>query len=1191
MRLRRLDLTRYGCFTDFRVDFGERVPSVPDLHVIYGANESGKSTLLAAFLDLLYKIPNRSPYDFLHDYRSMRVGALLEISGRTQEFARIKRNNDSLLGPHDQPLPEPALSTAIGSIDRTSYTAMFSLDDDTLQSGGESILQSQGDLGKLLFSATSGLSRLSRKLDEIKAEVDAFHRRGRHATELKRLKERLAELKVRRDALDINVRHYNELREKADAARQAYETARSERDRIRIRHDQVRRLVDALPMWANLKHLRENLEPLEGVPDAPAGWVEEANRLSREQASARAGVSGAEEDLARLDRELGAIEVDSVILELREQLDRLGDEQVRDRGAALDIPVRQGELDAVTGQIAGYVKRLGHAPDIDPTELLLPAATLGALHDLIERRSAREERHDAAKREQEAARDRLRQAEESVEALGVAADASALEATLSSIRSRELGARLDQARQRQAELTVEIEADLTGLEPWHGDVEALAETVVPERGKIDRWQSGLADAHVNQAALAQKEAELAEAHARHIVEIRTVKASTGAVDDEEAEAARSNRNLAWQVHRDRLNAGTTDPGSFDPQALQSTADVFEAAMFENDRVADLRVGQSSDIARLRSAREEVARLEASLAHVRQQAEAASRRQEEVTGAIAADLRHAGLPEDMELADFERWCEQRNTVLKKRPRLKDAETKLRDLRDAETGARSALVKALSDFGAAPESDLPLSHLLDLAQTEVGRARNRGGAVAAAREARESTELELRRRERDAAEAKRAMHAWQEEWSALLGRCWLGAGGVERSSVEVREILKVLSELPALIEKRDDLGYRIRAMGDDRARFLETVRTLAAKAGLEFVEERVLDIASELDRRLEEALQETKLKESKKEDRERAQSRLRAAEKAITEINARVAEMGARFAVDTLSDLLDKLEQAKAKGSLVGQVATREQELVEGLKLSSLDAAEAALADAAGNEAGIEALHTELVEIENRVKLEDERVTRLYHESMTASDALVAVGGDADAARIEEERRTVLLQTWEQTERYLRLKVGVAAAERAIEMYRDHHRSSMMTRAGDGFRTMTRGRFSDLTTTPGKEGDVLVGIRSHGGSLLASEMSKGTRYQLYLALRIAGYHEFAERNETLPFVADDIMETFDDDRSAEAFQLLSGIAEKGQVIYLTHHAHMRDIALKVCGDKVQVHELPAPMGTASAEEALAGFGTAE
>ena len=1186
MRLRRLDLTRYGCFTEFR----ERVPSVPDLHVIYGPNESGKSTLLAAFLDLLYGIPRRSPYGFLHDYRSMRVDAVLEIAERTQELARIKRDNDSLLGPHDQPLSEPALGTAIGSIDRMSYTSMFSLDDDTLQSGGESILQSQGDLGKLLFSATSGLSRLSRKLDGIKANVDEFHRRGRHATELKRLKERLAELKVQRDKLDINVRHYNELRERADATRHAYETARSERDGSRIRYDQVRRLVDTLPMWANLKHLRGNLVPLEGLPDAPVGWVEEANRLSREQASARAEIRGAEEDLARLDRELGAIEVDSVILDLREQLDRLKDEQVRDRGAALDIPARQGELDAVTGQIAGYLKRLGRSPGIDPTELLLPAATLGALHDLIEMRSARVERHDAAHREQEAARDRLRQAEETVEALGATADASALEATLSSIRSRELGAQLDHARQRQTELTVEIEADLIGLEPWHGDVEALAALVVPERGMIDRWKSGLAEVLGKQAALTEKETEIAESHARHIAEIRTVKASTGAVDDEEAEAARSNRNLAWQVHRDRLNAGTTDPGSTDPQALQSTADAFEAAMIENDRIADLRVGQSSSIARLRSAREEVARLEASLAHVRQQLEAASGRQEEVTGAMATELRHAGLPDDMELADFERWCERRNTVLKKRPRLKDAETRLRDLRDAETEARTALIEALSDFGAAPEGDLLLSHLLDLAQTEVSRARERGTAIAAAREARENAEIELRRRERDAAEAKRAMLAWQEEWSALLGRCWLGAEGVERSS-EVREILKTLSELPALIEKRDDLGYRIGAMGDDRIRFLETVRTLADKAGLKFEEDRALDVASELGRRLEEARQETKLRDSKKTDRERARSRLREAEKAVTEIDARVAQMGARFTVDTLSDLLDKLEQAKTKDSLVQQVATREQELVEGLKLSSLDAAEAALADAAGNEADIKALHAELVELQNRVKLEDERVNKLYHEYMTASDALVAVGGDANAARIEEDRRTVLLQTREQAERYLRLKVGVAAAERAIEIYRDHHRSSMMARAGEAFRTITRGRFSDLTTTPGKDGDVLVGVRSHGGSLIASEMSKGTRYQLYLALRIAGYHEFAERHETLPFVADDIMETFDDDRSAEAFQLLSGIAEKGQVIYLTHHAHMRDIALKVCGDKAQVHELPAPMGVAPAEEALAGFGATE
>ena len=1186
MRLRRLDLTRYGCFTDFQVDFGERRPSIPDLHVIYGPNESGKSTLLSAFLDLLYGIPRRSPYDFLHDYRSMRVGAALDIEGRTQEFARIKRDNDSLLGPHDQTVPEAAFGSAIGSIDRTSYTSMFSLDDDTFQSGGESILHSRGDLGRLLFSATSGLSRLSRQLDGIKADVDAFHRRGRHATELKRLKDLLAELKSQRDRLDITVRHYNELHEKADSAHRACEAARTERDRARIRYDKVQRLVDALPLWANLKHLRKTLAPFKGLPEAPAGWSDEASRLSRDQASRRAEIRGAEEDLARLDRELDGIVVDSVILGLREQVDRLKDEQARDRTATIDIPIRERERQAVTEQIAGFVTGTGHAPDVDPVELLLPAATFGPLHALIERRSALMERRDATHREHETACDQVRQAGEAVEALGVAADVSALEATLSSIRSRELGAQLEHARQRHAELTAEIEADLIGLQPWHGDVEALAALILPERGVIDRWKSGLAEAREEQATLSRKESETAEADARLIAEIRTVKASTGVVDDEQAAAARSNRDRAWHSHRNRLNAGTIEPGPIDTQALQSTADAFEAAMVENDRLVDLRIRQSTDVARLRNAGEEIARLEASLAHVRERLEAASTRQREVTGAISTALRAVGLPGDMEPVGLERWCEQRDAVLRKRTRLKEAETKLRELRDAEAEARTGLIRALADFRAASDRNLPLSHLLDLAQGAVSRARERGAAVAAARKAHENGELELRRRKRGAAEANRAVLAWQEEWSVLLGRCWLGAEGVQRSPDEVRDILRTLSELPALIEKRDDLGRRIRDMSDDRARFLATVRTLAAKAALTFEEGKVLDVAYELNRRMDEALQETKLRDSKKDDRERAQSQLRKARQAMARIDARVAEMGARFEVDTLPDLIQELEKAKTKGSLVQQIATREQELVEGLKVPSLAAAEVALADAAGDEADSEALHAERIELEARLEREDQRVTQLYHENMTAKDAMDAVGGDADAARIEEERRTMLLQTQEQAERHLRLKVGVAAAERALEIYRDRHRSSMMTRAGEAFRTMTRGAFSDLKTTPGRDGDVLVGIQSNGRSLIASAMSNGARYQLYLALRIAGYHEFAAHHETLPFVADDIMEAFDDDRSAEAFQLLSGIAEKGQVIYLTHHPHMRDIARKVCGERVQVHELPAPMSTTSEQVIPAG-----
>ena len=85
-----------------------------------------------------------------------------------------------------------------------------------------------------------------------------------------------------------------------------------------------------------------------------------------------------------------------------------------------------------------------------------------------------------------------------------------------------------------------------------------------------------------------------------------------------------------------------------------------------------------------------------------------------------------------------------------------------------------------------------------------------------------------------------------------------------------------------------------------------------------------------------------------------------------------------------------------------------------------------------------------------------------------------------------------------------------------------------------------------------------------------MSKGTRFQLYLALRLAGYQEFAKLRPAVPFLADDIMETFDEPRSEEVFRLLAEMGRIGQTIYFTHHRHLCDMA-KAVVPGVRVHEL--------------------
>jgi uncharacterized protein YhaN len=121
---------------------------------------------------------------------------------------------------------------------------------------------------------------------------------------------------------------------------------------------------------------------------------------------------------------------------------------------------------------------------------------------------------------------------------------------------------------------------------------------------------------------------------------------------------------------------------------------------------------------------------------------------------------------------------------------------------------------------------------------------------------------------------------------------------------------------------------------------------------------------------------------------------------------------------------------------------------------------------------------------------------------------------------------------------------------------------MARASEAFRTISRGAYTGLATQPEEENEILIAVGANGGSKVSSKLSKGTRFQLYLALRVAGYHEFARSRRSLPFIADDIMETFDDFRAEEAFRLFAEMAQVGQVIYLTHHRHLCEIARRIC-----------------------------
>ena len=111
--------------------------------------------------------------------------------------------------------------------------------------------------------------------------------------------------------------------------------------------------------------------------------------------------------------------------------------------------------------------------------------------------------------------------------------------------------------------------------------------------------------------------------------------------------------------------------------------------------------------------------------------------------------------------------------------------------------------------------------------------------------------------------------------------------------------------------------------------------------------------------------------------------------------------------------------------------------------------------------------------------------------------------------------------------------------------------MLKNTEEYFKKITQNKYKKLETTYEKNKSLLLAISSEDNSSKnVSVMSKGTAMQLYLALRVSSYIEFIKNRESLPFVTDDILETFDDDRSAETFEILKELSKKGQVIYMTH-----------------------------------------
>ncbi|WP_152052777.1 ATP-binding protein [Tautonia marina] len=1158
MRLRRLDLLAFGPFTDLSLDLSA---GSFGLHLIHGPNEAGKSSTLRAIHNLFYGIPLRSNDNFLHEHNQMCLGAEIENrAGNVLAFQRRKKNKNALTALDDSATPiEPeTLDRFLGGVDEDTFRALFGIDHHRLVEGGKAILEGKGQVGQLLFAAGSGLTGLKAATGTLQKELDdLFKPRGQNP-EINRLLSELAALRkqVQESQLpsDEWTRHHEALRD-ALHAKEEFDLTRQDRSRARNR---LLRIQSAKKPIAERDEFLTRFEELADVVPLPEDFADR-HRSARESLTRALALA----EQAKMDRDAlaAALETIAVPDELLAQgecieslYQRLGAhllaqehrpgiraQQTSDEHYARNLLVELGKPRDL--EQAAALRLRGDEPDL--------IRGLGREHASIETSL---DRHRQAFEAQVA---RLEELTEELDAIGPEPDIKPLRRVVQ--RCRKLGDPEEELRTFQSAREQEqraLQRARQGLPHWDGSLEELVQLRPPLDETIAEASQAVTD-HTQRMNQLERDLATVTADLDAVeVQIRTLTLEHDMPTEADLAASRTRRDEGWQlVRRSWLDqAAPTDEtvafiAEFAPGGSLDGA--FERSLLRADEQAD-RLRREADraatLANHLAHREKLNSRRADLQHAKQQVADAV---EQLRHSWADRLRTLGLPDRLGPEELRAWLRRREAIVEAVEALRLQDEQIESLQRTIAESRDAIASALPDGseskGIATES---LADRLERAEAVIAEVEER-------RTRREETRKNLQhaRRERDEAERRllestRHREQWHARWEPLMARIGLEP---EDTPAQADQFLDRIDKLFAHLDKARGFKARIDGIDRDAREFAHDVAEVCRAIAPDLVERPVETAVAELYRRLGEARDLRKHRETTRQNCESAVAKLRAAEQTILQEQARLDTLCQEARCDS-ADELPEAEARAADRSRVESELRRVEDQIRDLSAgASLEEfiAEAKSVDADEIDLLLQELDTEIDEIEQERSRLDQTIggEREWLRSQQ--------GGD-DAALAAERTQSLLAELRSKVEDYAALRIATELLHRGIEQFREEHQGPVIRRAGELFAELTSGSFQGLDFDEDDHGrPVLLGVRN-GQRVGVEAMSDGSCDQLYLALRLASLEGWLDRHEPIPLIADDILLNFDDERSAAALRALAELSRRTQILFFTHHEHLVELA---------------------------------
>ncbi len=1167
MRLKRLELKAFGPFTGRTLEFDSEEPG---LHIIYGLNEAGKSSSLRALKALLYGFPERTSDNFQHANDQLLVGGCLQAAdGREITFLRRKKRKADLLGPDGNPLDPGALAPYLHGIEPALFESLYGIDHQTLVKGGEDILAQKGEVGQALFAAGAGISSLRGILDSLDAEAEElFKSRGskqqinQAVNEYKKLKKTVKEASLPSGKWK---EHHQRLK---DAEAELAELEK-ESDRKNAEVQRLERLRRAIPELAALENLKKQLRDFGELVVLPPGFPEQLQKVEQEIREINLRLGKDKDRLAGLLARRDGISLNQALLDHAEAIEDLHQRLGQYRKGRQDRSRLDGMRISNRKDAGALIQEVRPDFTLADAESLRPVLgrkrtiqALSSQHEALAQQEsqARRQKDEAAKELEEitkelSGRPAVRESDGLAKALKLARRAGDLDGQVEEI-ARRIG---DGKKACQAELK------RSGL--WTGELDQLPELPLPLAETVRRFETEYSELENDRKQLRKDRKKAAGELKDARADSREVAYGGEVPSEQDLVASRQKRQDGWHLLRRQWLAGediAREAAEYEPG--RAVHDAYEDYVKQADHLADRLRREAARVAKAASLRARIESLEETIKEITAQEQELTSREESLAARWQAEWKSTGIkprsPREMLawLADIDRLRSKVTEIFNKEGEVKEKDK-------ARQRHRRALVAELQALGESGEfSGRELAPVLAFAESVLEDIARHRTELEKLNDRQTRVRKVLDRAGKELEEAETAGSGWQARWDKALA----GLGLMDRvSPVEALDLLEIIANCFDKLEKAKEFQSRIAGIDRDVEKFSSDVRNLLEQAAPDLKSLPLDQAVLQLHTRLGRARQDRKLLEENNAEADGLAMAIQDAEKTLQSLDKQMAGLLATARCDKAADLAAAISRSTEYQRLQKKVSEAETTLAkvaEGVPVKEIRQQ--------AEEVSVDELPGLIVSLKRQIAEElYPRIKDVLEVIGEENRELRLMDGRGRAAEAAEKMEQVAARTRRLVDQYVLIKVAAMVLKDEIERYRKEHQDPVLRVASKYFADLTINSFAGLRTDVDDKGEpILVGLRRDDTRVSVAGMSSGTRDQLYLALRLATLESRLQHSEPMPFIVDDILINFDDDRSRATLNVLAGLARRNQVILFTHHGQVAEESRRLSGEGLaHVHEL--------------------